>query len=173
MSQLAQACRVLMHKLTTDNKGGRHCMSRFFLRSGLCGSKEIFSRIGLRPLVSNAKSAKFKSGLFPIELILSQVVLSNRNGILCRIVSFFARSIAVAESSQLKLSVKLMTGNSLFMCPRLTAVASLGQSFWVFSSLFAGGSCCFKCSQGCCCLAGLNFIDIQCGGNALSLLLLL
>ena len=40
---LAQACRVLMHKLSTDKKGGRYCMSRFFLRgylrSGRSGSK--------------------------------------------------------------------------------------------------------------------------------------
>ena len=40
---LAQACRVLMHKLSADKKGGRYCMTRFFLRgylrSGRSGSK--------------------------------------------------------------------------------------------------------------------------------------
>ena len=40
---LARACRVLMHKLSADDKGGRHCMSRFFLRgylrSGRSGSE--------------------------------------------------------------------------------------------------------------------------------------
>ena len=40
---LAQACWVLMHKLSADKKGGRYCMSRFFLRgylrSGGSGSK--------------------------------------------------------------------------------------------------------------------------------------
>ena len=32
---LAQACRVLMHKLSVDKKGGRYYMSRFFFRGYL------------------------------------------------------------------------------------------------------------------------------------------
>ena len=32
MLLLAQACRIFMHKISADKKGGRHCMSRFFLR---------------------------------------------------------------------------------------------------------------------------------------------
>ena len=67
---LAQACGVLMHKLSADKKGGRHCMSRFFLRgylrNGRSGIQKIFSRIVLRHLVSVKKTTKFKSGLFSI-----------------------------------------------------------------------------------------------------------
>ena len=42
-TKMAQACRVLMHKLSADKKGGRYGMSRFFfwgcLKSGRSGRK--------------------------------------------------------------------------------------------------------------------------------------